>query len=142
MSHHFTETCAYFTAARYMRAMEQLTDKIFAPTGMKPAYSYIMMTLEDVHPQTIKELSTKLGYERSTISRLAKVLAQRNLVTLQAQGRATSIDLASVSQDFLIIANRCLDNLTTTTDDLMGTDKAPMTSLLTTNNQKIRDRLQ
>jgi len=69
-------------------------------------------------------------------------LAQRNLVTLQAQGRATSIDLASDSQDFLIIANRCLDNLTTTTDDLMGADKAPMTSLLTTNNQKIRERLQ
>ena len=142
MIHHFYQTCAYFTAARYMRSVEQLTDKIFAPTGLKPAYSYIMMALEDHHPQTIKELSTKLGYERSTISRLTKTLAQKGLVNLQAQGRATSIDLTSASATFLVTANQCLDQLTATTDRLMGPDKAPMTTLLTANNQKIREDLQ
>ncbi|MGQ4558120.1 MarR family winged helix-turn-helix transcriptional regulator [Levilactobacillus hammesii] len=142
MAHQFYETCAYFTAARYLRAVEQLTDKIFAPTGLKPAYSYIMMALEDQHPQTIKELSTKLGYERSTISRLVKSLAQQKLVTLQAQGRATSIDLTADSAPFLVTANRCLSHLTATTDQLLGADKAPMTHLLTTNNQKIREDLK
>lgn len=141
MSHHFYQTCAYFTAARYMRTMEQLTDKIFAPTGMKPAYSYLMMALQDEHPQTIKQLSIKLGYERSTTSRLAKVLAQKQLVTLQAQGRATSIALTAASGDFLVTANHCLDDLTVTTDQLLGSDKAPMIALLTTNNQKIREEL-
>lgn len=141
MTHHFYQTCAYFTAARYMRSVERLTDKIFAPTGLKPAYSYIMMALEDHHPQTIKELATKLGYERSTISRLTKTLAQRELVTLQAQGRATSIDLTAQSADFLATANHCLDQLTATTDRLMGSDKAAMTTLLTSNNQKIREDL-
>lgn len=142
MAHQFYQTCAYFTAARYLRAVEQLTDKIFAPTGMKPAYSYIMMALEDQHPQTIKELSTKLGYERSTISRLTKTLAQKELVSLKAKGRATSIDLTDNSAEFLASANECLNQLTATTDRLLGANKAPMTALLTTNNQKIREELQ
>lgn len=142
MAHHFTTTCAYFTAARYMRSVEQLADRIYAPTGMKPAYAYIMLALEDQHPQTIKALSTHLGYERSSISRMVKTLANRQLVTLTAQGRATSIDLTTASADFLRTANACLTAFGNATDDLLGDTKAPMTALLTENNQKLREGLQ
>ncbi|WP_125584055.1 helix-turn-helix domain-containing protein [Levilactobacillus cerevisiae] len=139
MTHHFTQTCAYFTAARYMRAVEQLADQVYAPTGMKPAYAYIMMALEDTHPQTIMQLSTTLGYERSSISRMVKTLAAQQLVTLTAQGRATSIDLAPASAAFLKTANDCLIKFGQRTDDLLGTTKAPMTDLLTENNLKLRE---
>lgn len=139
MAHHFTTTCAYFTAARYMRSVEQLADRFYAPTGMKPAYAYIMLALEDQHPQTIKALSTRLGYERSSISRMVKTLANRQLVRLSAQGRATSIDLTTTSADFLQTANACLRAFSQATDDLLGETKAPMTELLTTNNQKLRE---
>ncbi len=141
MPHHFTTTCAYFTAARYMRSIEQLADKIYAPTGMKPAYAYIMMTLEDTHPLTIQQLSHRLGYERSSISRMVKTLANKQLVTLTAQGRATQIALAPASVGFLQIANACLATFSQTTDNLLGDQKAPMTQLLTNNNQKIREDL-
>lgn len=141
MTHHFTTTCAYFTAARYMRTVEQLADNLYAPTGMKPAYAYIMMALEDHHPQTIMSLSTALGYERSSISRMVKTLANKELVLLSAQGRATSIDLGPASAAFLQTANQCLTTFSQATDDLLGATKAPMTQLLTQNNQKIRENL-
>ncbi|WP_225428254.1 MarR family winged helix-turn-helix transcriptional regulator [Levilactobacillus enshiensis] len=124
-----------------MRSIEQLADKIYAPTGMKPAYAYIMMTLEDTHPLTIQQLSHRLGYERSSISRMVKTLANKQLVTLTAQGRATQIALAPASVGFLQIANACLATFSQTTDNLLGDQKAPMTQLLTNNNQKIREDL-
>ncbi|MFC6261738.1 MarR family winged helix-turn-helix transcriptional regulator [Levilactobacillus fujinensis] len=141
MTHHFTQTCAYFTAARYMRSIEQLADKIYAPTGMKPAYAYIMMTLEDSNPLTIQQLSRRLGYERSSISRMVKTLAAKQLVTLTPQGRATLISLSATSAAFLQSANDCLMVFGQTTTDLLGDQKAPMTKLLTSNNQKIREEL-
>ncbi|WP_137625921.1 MarR family transcriptional regulator [Lactiplantibacillus pingfangensis] len=137
-THHFTRTCAYFTAARYMRSIEQLADQTYAPTGMKPAYAYIMMTLQDAHPLTIMQLAQALGYERSTVSRMVKTLAQQQLVTLAAAGRATTIDLGPASSEFLTTANQCLVQFGQLTDQLLGADKPAMTTLLTTNNQKLR----
>lgn len=140
--HHFNQTCAYFTAARYMRSIESVADKTFAPTGMKPAYAYIMMTLEDQHPLTIMELAQKLGYERSTVSRMVKTLSQKQLVTLSTAGRATKVDLTTASDDFLKIANHCLNKFGQLTDNYLGANKAKMTELLTSNNEKLRRKLK
>ncbi|WP_412989939.1 MarR family transcriptional regulator [Pediococcus siamensis] len=141
-AHHFTRTCAYFTAARYMRSIELVADKIFSPTGMKPAYAYIMMTLEDTHPLTIKEIAQRLGYERSTVSRMVKTLSQKDLVILTASGRATTVDLGIASPEFLKVANECLEKFGHLTDQYLGTDKAKMTQLLTQNNEKLRSNLK
>ncbi|WP_125572008.1 MarR family winged helix-turn-helix transcriptional regulator [Lacticaseibacillus songhuajiangensis] len=141
MAHHFTQTCAYFTAARYMRTVEQLADRVFAPTGMKPAYAYIMMALEDTHPLTVSELARSLGYERSTVSRMVRTLAETNLVQLSSAGRATAVELGPAADDFLVIANRCLDKFGALTDCVLGNDKAQMTQLLTSNNDRLRGEL-
>lgn len=139
--HHFYQTCAYFTAARYMRSIERVADATFAPTGLKPAYSYIMMALEDTPTMTIMAISEQLGYERSTVSRLVKALAQRDLVQLATAGRATTVSLGPASTDFLKLANQCLTAFGEQTDAYLGADKAPMTALLTENNQKLRQQL-
>ncbi|MFC6182036.1 MarR family transcriptional regulator [Lactiplantibacillus daowaiensis] len=139
--HHFYQTCAYFTAARYMRSIEQVADQTFAPTGLKPAYSYIMMALEDQHPMTIMQIADQLGYERSTVSRMVKSLSQKKLTTLATAGRATTVDLGPASVEFLKTANQCLTQFGQLTDQYLGTDKAPMTTLLTDNNQKLRSHL-
>ncbi|MFD1671529.1 MarR family winged helix-turn-helix transcriptional regulator [Agrilactobacillus yilanensis] len=138
MVHHFDETCAYFTAARYLRSVEQLANKTFAPTGLNPAYAYIMMALEDEHPATIRQISERLGYERSTVSRMLKTLVAKKLIILNHDQRATKIDLTEQSADFLKIANRCLKDFATLTDTILTTTKKPMTALLTENNQKIK----
>jgi DNA-binding MarR family transcriptional regulator len=141
MEHHFYQTCAYFTAARYMRTVEKFTDQIFAPTGMKPAYSYIMMAIEDENPLSIMQISERLGYDRSTISRMVKVLSKQNLVELNSKSRETIVELTADGREFLKISNQCLDKLGEATDELLGEDKPKMTKLLTSNNQKIRGAL-
>ncbi|MFX3618675.1 MAG: MarR family winged helix-turn-helix transcriptional regulator [Sporolactobacillus sp.] len=105
--HQFYRTCPYFTAAKYMREMEKTAQKFFAPTGMSPAYSYIMMTLQDKNPQTINELSCKLGYDHSSISRMTKKLADKNLILQISSGRTTLLQLTREGETFLEIANRC-----------------------------------
>lgn len=140
--HHFQRPCAYFTAARYMRSIESVADKTFAPTGMKTAYAYIMMTLEDQHPLTIMAIAQMLGYERSTVSRMVKLLSQKHLVNLATAGRATTVDLSATSTEFLKIANQCLTKFSQLTDDYLGSDKVKMTQLLTSNNEKLRSKLK
>lgn len=142
MAHHFVYTCAYFTAARYMRTVERLADRVFAPTGLKPAYSYIMMTLEDHHRLTLMAIAKTLGYERSTVSRMVRVLAAHELVALTSAGRETVVELAPASQAFLVTANRCLTQFGQLTDQYLDDTKAPMTALLERNNDKLRKAMK
>lgn len=138
MSHHFYETCAYFTAARYMRTAEAVADKFFKPTGMKPAYAYLMMALEDQHPQTINNLAAKLGYERSSIYRMAQKLERNGYIKMYLEGKSANVDLLPASAPFLKTANQCLEEWGTFTTDRLGPDKPTMTNLLTTNDEKLR----
>jgi len=138
MSHHFYETCAYFTAARYMRTVEGLATQTFQPTGLKPAYAYIMLALEDQHPQTVSALATTLGYERSSIYRMTQRLEKQGLVQMTAVGKSATIDLLPASGAFLKTANDCLDAWGQLTSEKLGADKAPMVQLLTQNNEKLR----
>ncbi|KID43685.1 MarR family winged helix-turn-helix transcriptional regulator [Levilactobacillus brevis] len=138
MTHHFYETCAYFTAARYMRTVESLATQTFKPTGMKPAYAYIMLALEDHHPQTVTELATTLGYDRSSIYRMVQRLESQALLHMTTVGKSAMIDLLPASTTFLKTANQCLDTWGALTSEKLGPDKAMMTQLLTTNNEKLR----
>lgn len=138
--HHFTATCAYFTAAHYMRAVEHLADQIYAPTGMKPAYAYIMMALEDQDGVSISDLARTLGYERTSLSRMVRQLEKNNLVTLTTAGRKNLVFLTKDSGDFLKIANACLEQFAHITDRLLGVTKPAMTKLLTQNTKKLEER--
>lgn len=137
MAHHFQESCAYFTAAKYMRAVERHADTAFAPTGMKPAYSYIMLTLEDAHPQSITALAAGLGYERSSISRMVQTLAKHQLVRLATKGRTTQVDLGPQAGEWLPIAQECLLQWDRTANELLGSDKQVMVAALVANTRKL-----
>lgn len=139
--HQFYETCAYFTAARYLRQVEKVANQIYAPTGMPPAYAYIMLYLEDHGPSSITAVAQGLGYERTTVSRLVKKLAAQQLVQLTEQGRKNLVDLGLASSPFLVTANQCLDQLRAYTDEVLGPTKADMTALLTTNYNKLKERV-
>ncbi|WP_125589690.1 MarR family winged helix-turn-helix transcriptional regulator [Companilactobacillus jidongensis] len=140
MEHHFYRTCAYFTAARYMRSIEKIADKIFAPTKMNPSYSYIMMNVEDHNPSSIMEITRELGYDRSSVSRMVKILENKKLVSLIPYGRSTQVELTKSGREFLVIANQCLDEFGHVTDELLGDDKSKMTNLLTENNNKLGEK--
>lgn len=138
MEHQFYTKCAYFTAARYMRSVEKIADKVYAPTKMKPAYSYIMMNIEDSNPTSIMSITNRLGYDRSSVSRMVKILSNENLVELSSKGRSTVVSLTIQGKEFLKIANDCREKFGKLTDDLLGEDKVRMTELLTSNEEKLR----
>ncbi|KRM96277.1 hypothetical protein FC19_GL000557 [Liquorilactobacillus aquaticus DSM 21051] len=102
--------------------MEKLAQKNYAPTGMAPAYSYIMMTLQDENPQTINDLSSKLGYDHSTISRMAKKLADKELILQSFSGRTTLLQLTKEGENFLKVANVCSKKIEQTTATVFGKD--------------------
>lgn len=137
MAHHFQESCAYFTAAKYMRTVERHADVAFAPTGMKPAYSYIMLTLEDDHPQSVTKLADVLGYERSSISRMVKTLAAKHLVELSARGRTTQVDLGVKAAEWLPVAEECLAQWDRTANARLGDSKQVMVDALVANTRKL-----
>ncbi|MGX7204054.1 MarR family winged helix-turn-helix transcriptional regulator [Enterococcus pingfangensis] len=140
--HQFYERCAYFTAARYMRAVDKLTIDIFKPTGMAPAYSYIMFYLEDYGEVSITDVAAGLGYERTTVSRLVNKLEKEQLVYFNYHGRKSMVLVSDKGKQFLISANQCLDELKKTTDDLLGETKKEMTDLLTINYQKLEGKYE
>lgn len=121
-----------------MRTAESAANKFFAPTGMRPSYSYLMMALEDQHPQTISQLAENLGYERSSIYRMAQKLGQLGYLKMYLNGKSSTIDLLPAGFPFLETANRCLEDWGEFTTARLGADKAAMTSLLTSNDQKLK----
>lgn len=138
--HTFIQTCAYFTAAHYMRAVEKIANKIYAPTGMSPAYSYIMMALEDHDGVSISDLARYLGYERTSLSRMIKQLKNKGLVRLKTIGRKNLIFLSENSDDFLKTANACANKLSTVTNQILGDNKPKMTKLLVENTKKLEEQ--
>lgn len=138
--HQFYEKCAYFTAARYTRLIDKLATDVFKPTGMAPAYSYILLYLEDYSTASISDIANDLGYERTTVSRLIKKLSKKQLVKLQTQGRKTVVTLDTNSKTILEMANQCLAKLKKATDEILGDSKVDMTKLLTINYQKLERR--
>ncbi|KRK65191.1 hypothetical protein FC72_GL001567 [Companilactobacillus tucceti DSM 20183] len=118
--------------------MEKIADKVYAPTNMKPAYSYIMMNIEDSDPASIMSITHQLGYDRSSVSRMVKTLSDKDLVKLTSEGRSTIVSLTSQGKKFLVTANDCREKFGKLTDDLLGDDKARMTALLTSNEEKLR----
>lgn len=138
MEHQFYQTCAYFTAEKYTRAVEKLAGQVFMPTQLPPPYSYIMMFVEDHNPTTIMQITRNLGYDRSSVSRMTKKLVNLGFLSTTNKGRETQLMLTTKGISFLKIANNCLNNLKKLTDELLGTDKVKMTTLLNESEKKIR----
>lgn len=137
--HSFYKHCAYFSAAHYMRRIEKIAAAIFRPTGLAPAYSYIMLYLEDYGSSSITDIAVNLGYDRTTVSRLVKKLRDKQLVRLKNVGRKTMVNISSEGKIFLITANQCLNELSDKTDYILQEDKGKMTALLSKNTQKLQE---
>lgn len=135
--HKFYNECAYFTAARYFRKVEQITNRIFEPTRLAPAYAYILLYLEDYPKSSITKIAEDLGYERTSVSRMLNFLQERRLVVFETSGRKKLFYLSSNSSEVLEIANDCLSQLKKLTDKELGNKKVEMTSLLTENYWKL-----
>ncbi|WP_127134856.1 MarR family winged helix-turn-helix transcriptional regulator [Veillonella caviae] len=136
----YFEDCPYFTAAKYLRKMEQVTEAYLKETGLAPAYAYILEALDrydDVN--SIMSISHALGYERSTVSRLVKKLEKEGLVELSPDGRATHVALTAAGKrldDELIkpsIAKYSADMDTL----LGGQERVQLTYLLVESTEKI-----
>jgi MarR family transcriptional regulator, organic hydroperoxide resistance regulator len=137
--HQFYTTCAYFTAAKYMRTVEKFTDKIFEPTRLKPAYSYIMMFIQDDDEKKITNIAQALGYDRSSVSRMCQKLVQLGYLTERQFGRSIGFEITNEGEQFLITANECLKQLAQTTDSVLGTEKKGLTSLLVSSTDRLKE---
>lgn len=137
--HKFYDRCAYFTAARYMRAIDKIAIHIFKPTNMAPVYSYIMFYLEDYGPTAITDIANGLGYERTTMSRLIEKLEEAQLIYITIKGRKSIVSISESGMEFSVKANDCLNELKELTDHFFGERKKKMTDLLTENYQILEE---
>lgn len=144
MSSAYFKNCSYFTAAKYMRKMEQMANLYFKDTGLPPAYNYILEALDRYDEvNSIMSISHALGYDRSSISRMVKQLESKNLVKLSAEGRTTKVELTEEGKrlDHEVI-KKCIASYYEAANNLFGQDNIQiMTQSLVRNTQKLEDSL-
>lgn len=83
------------------------------------------------------EIAHTLGYDRSTVSRMTKVLTNQGYILPNEKGREIEFAITQKGEKFLKTANSCLNKLDRTTSQLLGVNRSIMTNLLTANNKRI-----
>ena len=138
------ENCTYFTAAKYLRRMEQLAGRYLRETGLPVPYNYILDALDRYEEiDSIMSISQALGYDRSTVSRMVKQLEAGGLVALRAEGRRTRVELTEKGRrlDHDVI-KKCLATYYEEVTELFGAEsRKEMTRLLVRNTELIEQVL-
>ena len=83
--------CLYFTAGNLARAMNDMANACFQPTGLNPSQGFALLCVIDepgVQPSVIAD---RLGLAPSTITRVIDALRNKGLVEAESGGRTSLI---------------------------------------------------
>jgi DNA-binding MarR family transcriptional regulator len=89
---YFTD-CLYFTANRLARAITRMAEEEFGPTGLSPAYAFLLMAVYERDGLTQKELGEVLHLTPSTVTRFVEKLEMKRLVVTRQDGRLSRVYL-------------------------------------------------
>lgn len=140
----FMSNCIYFTASHLLRELERLASETFAPTGMAPAYTYIMLMISRNDGVTMTELADAFDYEQSTLSRMVQKLASRGWVRKARQGHQTHLFITADAADILPVMEESLNAFRKLSDEMMGghAEKLQTSHRMLVATQKARILLQ
>lgn len=116
----FMSNCIYFTASHLFRELERLANESFAPTGMAPPYTYIMLMIRNNEGLTMTELADSFDYEQSTLSRMVQKLVSRGWLAKKRQGRQTQLYITTRAGHILSVMEDSLIAFREMSDEMMG----------------------
>lgn len=95
-THYVRDRCLCLHTQRAARVLARRFDTALRPYGMTNAQFSLLMTLNRPRPQTLGEISSLLGADRTTLTAALKTLARRGLVEVKEDAsdrRAREISL-------------------------------------------------
>ena len=81
------ERCLYFNVNALARRVNGIWDEAFAEFNLSPAHAYLLRLLLEQPGLTQTQITRELKLEKSTVTRFVTVLASKNLITREKQGR-------------------------------------------------------
>jgi len=83
-SQDYNSPCFYFHLRRATRAVGQVYEKYFRPTGLRSGQFAMLATIRQLERLSIGELGTVMGMDQTTTTRNVELLSRKGLVNLQA----------------------------------------------------------
>lgn len=139
----FMSNCIYFTASHLLRELERLANESFAPTGMAPAYTYMMLMISRNDGLTMTELADAFDYEQSTLSRMVQKLVSRGWLEKKRQGHQTCLFITTRAAAILPVMEESLNVFRELSDEMMGgrAEKLQASHTMLTATQRARTHL-
>ncbi|MET1249490.1 MarR family transcriptional regulator [Sporolactobacillus sp. STCC-11] len=139
----FMNNCIYFTASHLFRELERLASETFAPTGMAPAYTYMMLMISTNNGLSMTELADAFDYEQSTLSRMVQKLVSRGWIEKKRHGHQTHLYLSTSAADILPVMESALNHFRELSDEMMGgrAEKLQASHAMLTATERARTQL-
>ncbi len=102
--------CVCFNLRKATRLLSQIYDQALKPADLKVTQFSLLMGVAGQEDTTIGKLARPLGMDRSTLSRNARILEKKGLVTIE-EGEDRRQQSKRLTEWFLITnrnVNRCL----------------------------------
>ena len=132
------ECCLYFTANSLSRHINEMAEEAFAPTGLAPSYSYLMILVTDQPGLSQNELSHRMNLKPSTMTRFVEKLKQRELVYTNQEGRTVYVYPTEQGKKSRPVIDQALKRLYDKYCDVLGEDFAvKLTADIHNANQKL-----
>lgn len=127
-----SKTCTCAKVRRSSRTLTALYDAALARHALSTVQFSILRTLARLGPTTTGALAEITGHERSSLSRIVKPLAERDLVTFETADdrREKPLTLTPDGERLLSAALPCWQAAQDRIDDVLGPDRSAFNSLL------------
>ncbi|MFX4262433.1 MarR family winged helix-turn-helix transcriptional regulator [Pelotomaculum propionicicum] len=93
MIEEYLKNCLYFTASKLARIITKMAEEEFAPTGLSPAYAFLLMIVHERPGISQQELGSALHLTPSTVTRFIDKLEVKGFVTRTVEGKNSLINL-------------------------------------------------
>ncbi len=88
---HGMHYCLFFTSQAFCRVLNRFAEEDFAPTGLAPSQTYLLMLIIDTPGITQKKLAEDMQLAPSTITRFIDNFLRRGLVTKKSEGKLVQV---------------------------------------------------
>ncbi len=112
--------CLFFTANAMCRALTRIADEEFAPTGLAPSQTYLLMMVIDSPTITQKQLGENMQLAPSTITRFIDNLVLRGLVTKQSEGKSVQVTATKAGKNMKPVIQAAWEKMYKRYSDALG----------------------
>ena len=112
--------CLFFTSQALCRTMNRMAEEEFAPTGLAPSQTYLLMIVIDNPGITQKELGKHMQLAPSTITRFIDNLVRRKLVTKEADGKLVKVTATEAGKQMAPVIDKVWAQLYQRYSDVLG----------------------